>query len=344
LKKILYHIPYPSSTGAERWIYEGWRDAFEDMGHQCHPLTAFDSLENKVEIVRPDIFMTAVNIIDFSKQAKTLKRLREQGIKIFMWVHWPLVPSCRLAEPFLLSENLVDIYFGEREPEGMADFEEKIGKKYHVIPNAANKKLHYQVKAAEKYDYDLVYLGAKLPMKQWFFENILIPLSKKYRVGIFGPYWTVKDNVYRGIVKSFQYIRFEKGISYVNKLRIQVPPEEENLLYSSAKIALNFHERDEDCMQSHKIVNQRTFKIPACGGFQLCDDATGIRRYFNEDELVTVKPIKSEWLDTIEYYLNRPEEREKIRLQGNRRARNEHTYHNRVEQLLTLYQSVKEGI
>lgn len=338
--KILYHIPYPSATGADRWIYEGWRDGFHDLGHDVYEFTAFDPLLEKARQVRPDVFMTAVNLVDFKKNYQALVEMKEKGTKICMWIHWPLIATCQYEEEYVLNHDLVDVYFGEREPEGMADFESTVEKKYHVIPNAANKRNHFPAAPVQKYQYDLVYLGAKLPMKRWFFSNVLLPVSKKYRVGIFGPYWTLKDNFYRALTKSCAKIQFKSGVDFFNKLRIQIPADEENQLYSSAKICLNFHEREQDGVQSHIIVNQRTFKIPACGGFQICDHVKPIRRYFSDKELVMANYSAQEWFELIEYYIQNERERAMIREAGIKKALSEHTYHNRVNQLLNIYSSL----
>src|SRR5207248_8747832 len=64
------------------------------------------------------------------------------------------------------------------------------------------------------------------------------------------------------------------------------------LYYSSAKICLNFHEREPDGSQPHYIVNQRTFKIPACGGFQMCDEVPAIRKYFSDSEIVLLPLVR----------------------------------------------------
>jgi spore maturation protein CgeB len=239
------------------------------------------------------------------------------------------------------NNDIADVYFGEREPEGMADFEEVVGEKYHVLPNAANKKLHYPAKSTAKYQYDIVYLGSKLPMKKWFFDKVLIPLTKRYNVAIFGPNWTVKDNILRTGVKIFRTLNLRQGVDLLNKYRVLIPADEENLLYSSAKISLNFHEREPDGSQPHYILNQRTFKIPACGGFQICDEVSAIRKYFNEDELVTAAYDSKDWFDKIEYYLSHDNERKKIQKRGSKRALKDHTYHNRVDQIIELYRGIQ---
>jgi len=339
--KILYHIPYPTGTGADRWIYNGWRDAFVDLGHDFHELTAFDDLLQTAKKTKPDIFITWINLVNFEKESKNLVHLREKGVKIFMGIWWPMPPSLKDAEEHLLRYPLVDIYFGEREPEGMYDFEERFKAKYHVIPNAANRKHHFPGEHKEKYAYDIVYLGGKLPKKKWFFDNVLTPLRKKYKVGVFGPYWTFKDNFYRLLVKIFKKIHFRAGVNFFNKIRIQIPDDEENNLYTSAKICLNYHEREPDGSQPHYIINQRAFKIPACGGFQLCDKTPAMQNYFSNDEVATASATEAqEWLKLIDYYITNAKEREIIRQNGINRAIANHTYHNRVEQVIHLYSKI----
>jgi len=342
--KILYHIPNPRGIGADRWIYTGWKNAFTNLGHHVFELTAFDTLEEKGRAVAPDVFMTAVNLIDFTKDVPMLKEMRKNGTRVALWIHWPLVrdavKATEAAESCLLGENIADVYFGEREPEGMGDFEERTSKKYHVIPHGADRLFHFPVVPVSKYSYDIVYLGARLGHKRWFFDNVLRPLRRRHRVGIFGPYWTLKDNLLRAGQKACMKMKFRKGAELLNDLRITIPPDEENALYSSAKICLNFHEREPDGSQPHYIVNQRTFKICACGGFQICDHVPAIRKYFAEDELVMARIDKDDWLDKIDYYITHDKEREEIRRRGTDKALRDHTYHNRVKQLIDLLGSL----
>ncbi|MBM3206751.1 MAG: glycosyltransferase family 1 protein [Candidatus Staskawiczbacteria bacterium] len=82
--------------------------------------------------------------------------------------------------------------------------------------------------------------------------------------------------------------------------------EDENKLYSSAKISLNLHEQN-------KVIglNGRTFRIPACGGYQICDYVSEIYDFFRPDEIIMVK-TDADFFEAIEYYLLHNEERELI--------------------------------
>ena len=338
--RVLYHIPYPHGLGADRWIFEAWREGLLARGHEVHLFCDGERLAERVRVVEPDVFFTFINILDFDAERPTLQRMRARGTKVLVWVHWPLEPPVPPDRAEMLRrEDLADIYFGEREPEQMTRFEEETGKHYHVIPNAANPRLHFPVEPVRRYAYDIVYLGANLRKKRWFAENVLRPLRRKYRVGVFGPGWSAQDTVLRAWSKACKLVRAYPVARVIDRVRISIPPEAERELYSSAKISLNFHEREDDGSQPHYIVNQRTFKIPACGGFQICDHVPAIRRYFREDEVVLASLDRAEWFDKIEYFLQREPERKEIQRRGTQRAMDEHRSPNRVDALLALLTS-----
>ena len=336
--KVLYYIHHLNTTGADRWIYEGWRDAFKDLGHEFKELTIYDNMRRLALDFKPDILFIANHANVLVNHLDDLKWIRKLGTKVFFIAHWPMLE--KEINAIKNNEDIVDIYFGEREPESMHDFTRNTGKTYHLIPNAANRLVHFPVQPVTKYQYDIVYLGAKLPKKKWFFDNVLIPLTKKYKVGIFGPYWTLRDNLLRLCQKISKSTRLRSASDYLGKMRVYIPGEEENQLYSSAKICLNYHERELDGSQPHCIENQRTFKIPACGGFQICDETPFITRYFSKDEIVTASPTDSnDWFRKIDYYLKNPNERKKIQSNATARALKSHTYHNRVEHVIHLAKS-----
>lgn len=334
---ILYHIPNPRGTGADRWIYEGWRDAFVDMGYIFQTLTDYDKIDDKLRECNPDIFWTAYNLFDIVRGKDELKAMRARGVRVFMRLDWPRIDA---EIEVIKNEEVADLYFDERELESMSGFKEETGREYYTVPNAANKLFHYPGSFTAKYDFDIAYLGAKLPMKKWFFDEVLMPLTKRYKVGIFGPYWTLKDNLLRVGSKFCGKFKFRYGVDLLNSKRILVPADEENLLYSSAKISLNFHEREADGSQPHYILNQRTFKIPACGGFQICDEIPAVRKYFKEDELITAAYDPKDWFDKIEYYISNEKARKAIQKKGTERALADHTYHNRIEMIMKLYEAL----
>jgi spore maturation protein CgeB len=161
-------------------------------------------------------------------------------------------------------------------------------------------------------------------------------LRKKYNVKLYGPGWTAKDDFLRTTAYAARKIGLTGLNDRLSKLRITVPPQEENQLYSSAKICINLHEARTGAGKNRVILNERTFKIPACGGFEICDFVTPedvLRRYFKEDEMVYAKDAE-DWFRKIDHYMNHDDERERIRKKGSERALRDHLYTNRVRVIL----------
>ena len=329
---IFYHILYPNGLGADRWIYNGWKNAFEDLGHQIYPVSNEKEILEKSKLIKPDLLMTSYSLWNFRNFSLIENcKLKIENFKLAMFVDNDAIK----LSPLLRSNKWgqVDLYFGERSEEMMSGFEKLTGKKYHLIPNAADKTLHFPTAPVEKYKCDIAYVGAYLPKKKEQFKKLILPLTKKYDVRIYGPYWTWKEWVLLAGNKFSRKIKFYSLANWFNNKRMTLPPEDENKLYSSAKISLNLHERENG--RDYDLVNQRTFKIPACGGFEICDNVKSLRNFFTEDELVMAKN-GDDWFKKIDYYLTHKEERRAIQEKGTARALRDHTYHNRVKQLLHL--------
>lgn len=79
-------------------------------------------------------------------------------------------------------------------------------------------------------------------------------------------------------------------------------------------------------------VNERLFWIPGAGGFQIADENPLVREFYDEDEvpMATAEDFK----DVFEYYLNHPEKREAMAKKANERTMREHTYEQRITNIL----------
>lgn len=303
------------------------------LGHEFTALTNDDDLGACLRQVRPDLFMSQINVLDIANAEvrREVLAARKSGTKVMLQITWPWAPTFpKERETVLRHEDIADIYFGENEPEQMIRFERETGKKYCHVPNAANPKVHYPGAVDPRLQYDVVYLGANLRKKRWFAENVLPAVRKRWKLGVFGPGWSIRDNTLRAVSKGLRGVGLYSLAGRIDRLRISISEEQERDLYSSAKICLNFHEREDDGSQPHYIVNQRTFKIAACGGFQLCDAVPAIRKYFAEDELITAGLDPAEWMAKIEYYLSHEAERQAIQRKGTSRALADHMSTNRV--------------
>lgn len=82
-------------------------------------------------------------------------------------------------------------------------------------------------------------------------------------------------------------------------------------------------------------VNQRTFEIAGCGGFQLVPEQKDLPNFFVPGKEIATYGDASDLATKIRYYLAHEEERVAIAEAGRRRAHRDHTYAQRIAQMLS---------
>ncbi len=323
--------------GADRFIYNGYKYAWEDKGHDFFVFTEKDNLGQKLEETKPDLFFASFECLKIPQDTDVVKEYKKKDVKIFMGLN-PYFDKDPLRLAILKDPDFADIYYGNYNPKGMKNFELIIGKAYHLISLAADKNLYFPTPPEKKYECDIAFVGANLPRKKEIFKRRLLPLTKKYKVKIFGEGWTRQD-------KYFWYFltRLGKklGTDYFYNLRLkkELSLEDERKIYSSAKICLNFHEKLEGGEYISDI-NERTFKIPASGGFQIVDFIPLIKDHFEIDKEIVMPKSDEEYFEKIDYYLTHEKERKEIQKKGTAKVLRDHTYHNRVEQAISIYNTL----
>ncbi len=346
--RILFTIPSLESVYAARFIYEGLRNAFKDKGHDFRPFTSNDNLEKLLDSFQPDIFFYSLNFYHLKFiDLNILKKYRKKGLIVFCqlrsWNHLSDLPgsgdlSKNKKEVRAIKDGLAgDVFWHwfEQEEPMMKGFTEETGYKFETIHMAADKTIYYP-KYNKKFECDISYVGSFLPAKRAFFKKNLLPLKNKYDVKIYGSDWTFVNKMLGYAQKAGQYF----NINPLKKVRkFSLSFQDEKKVYSSAKICLNVHEAQ--VQKCNCEFNERTYKILACGGFELVDNVPLIRKYFSEKELVIAKNEK-DWHDKIDYYLRHPVERKKIAKAGMERVLKYHTYHNRAEQIIEIYKKSKK--
>jgi spore maturation protein CgeB len=332
--KVLYQLPYQDSTGADRWIADAWRGGFEYFGHQFEYWHAHHIDADAIAASGAGLLMTDIHQIDGLKDFAQLEALRAKGVKVAIWVHWPLDADIAYMAEDLKRRDIADVYYGERESDCMGDFETATGKRYLCLPNAADHRYHFPAPPDPLFAYDIVFLGTRLPRKKWMNELIEKRLQPRFRVGLFGQFWTRRNRMIAFVARAARKLRIMWLAGFIDRRRVQISLEMERVLYSSAKICINFHERCDDGSIDHSIVNQRTFKIAASGGFQVADDAPGVLRYFSPDEIVSLPLDQDLWVETIARYVADDATREEMRRRSTARAMGEHYSYHRVQILM----------
>lgn len=87
-------------------------------------------------------------------------------------------------------------------------------------------------------------------------------------------------------------------------------------------------------------VTQRTFDIPASGGFALTQYNESLEELFESDQLITYS-TKEELHDKAIFYLNKPELRKKVIDRCKEHVFNFHTFDNRITQIIPIIEQIK---
>ena len=343
--RVLYQIPSLETVYAARFIYEGYKDAFEDLGHEFRPLTADLDLERLLEDWRPQILISSLNFYNLRfLDLELLRRHRERGLVFFNQVRpWRQQADQPGAAGLEDAKDLVDLirrglagdvffHYMEQDDPSMAGFQAGTGYPFHTILLAANVKKFYP-DPDPRFAADVSFVGSYLPDKRRFLREHVMPLRAKYDVKLYGSDWTLADRALGFVQKAGQFL----NVGPLKRLRgLKLGLEDERKVYASSVVSLNVHEEHQ--RRYGGDFNERTLKILASGGFEICDWVKVLRRYFGEEELVMARDT-ADWFEKIDHFIRHPGERARYIEAGRRKVLAEHTYHNRVRQMLALYEA-----
>lgn len=144
--------------------------------------------------------------------------------------------------------------------------------------------------------------------------------------------------------RAFQVLVKQKRTPHTELLKLTLPQEilgsvlsdrEMIQMYSRSKINLGFsscgdtHQSDRRILQ----IRLRDFEVPMSGGFYMVEYMKELEEFFKIDREIVCYRDADDLLDKIKYYLTHEDERERIRLAGMQRVRQEHTWHKRFEMI-----------
>lgn len=83
-------------------------------------------------------------------------------------------------------------------------------------------------------------------------------------------------------------------------------------------------------------LNARAFEVAGCGGFQLVTHCEAVARHFEPGREIETFRDLAELRQKVRYYLEHDAERRAIAAAGQKRAHTEHTYRQRLQQMLNI--------
>jgi spore maturation protein CgeB len=280
-----------------------------------------EELVDRVKRDRPEyLFMVNGQFVKHDH----LREIRSLGTKIIVWfVDDPYEDE----QSIQISQN-VDFVFTV-DSSMLSYYQAASAKNAYFLPLAAETSSYYY--SSQIPEYELCLIGGLFLSRIKYFQALHATIqSHNYRYKFISPRTMTKGALKAMDNRVRQMVEFR---SYEKLLF----PSQVRQLYNSSKINLNIH-RD-----SPRIIplspNERTFNIGACRAFQLIDDKRPdlARLYEIGKEIITFSD-ENELVDKIDFYLQHDHERETIAEKAYQRTLSEHTYQNRLKQLMALVQ------
>jgi spore maturation protein CgeB len=186
------------------------------------------------------------------------------------------------------------------------------------LPLATDEDLYKNTSLTEDekkmHGYDICFVGMPFNNRIDVFNEL-----QEFNLGVFGDFWDMHRDRLKG--------NYFKGPATGDKVL---------KIYSASKIVMNIN-------HPHSVygVNTRTFDILSCGAFEIMDYKQGIEDLFDVgNEIVCYHDVR-ELKALVRYYLDHPAKRKDIAEKGCLKTRKQHTWAQRVKEIITVLQSKK---
>lgn len=254
----------------------------------------------------------------------TLRVARQQGIcclnvypDVSVFTHGPRIPECMPLYDHIFTTKS----FGAR------DLHEHFGlTNVTFLPHGFDPEVHRPFDSRsplnESLTCDVSFIGTWSPKKEALLHHVLTQV-KGAAVKIWGARWDLAKSA---AVRANAVGRHIMGILY--PMAVQ---------HTLVNVAILSEARTGS--SSGDKTTSRTFNIPAAGGFMLHERTDELLQFFEEGKEIACFEDANELADKVKYYIEHPEERERIRLAGHRRCITEYSVDRRAQRILDWYAS-----
>ncbi|GAB4361440.1 MAG: glycosyltransferase [Deltaproteobacteria bacterium] len=244
-----------------------------------------------------------------------LRKMRDDGRRVVFW----FVEDHRLFRYWEETAARYDLFFRIQKGAFPRELSQAGQMRSHYLPPAADETIFHpgplSEEDADTYGSPLSFLGAGYYNRRRFF-NLL--LSRPFK--IWGTGWPQNEPLYRHV---------QKGGKRVDSL-------EASKIFRGTQVNLNLHSSTshEGVNPFGDFVNPRTFEIAACSAFQLVDHRSLLPDLFLPGEEIVCFSGREDFLEQVDHYLSRPEERSAFGAAGRERVLREHTYRDRMREAM----------
>lgn len=261
-------------------------------------------LLTRIHAEEPDWILV---ILGSQVSPKTLVKIKNT-MKIPL-ICWSQDALSNLGRQYVLSGCYDKVYF--KDPYMVRTFNNYLaGTKYLYLPEACNPKEHYKEELVDI--PDLYRADITTAATLYYFRQGILEQLNEFDVKVWGnvPDWLMQRNVGK-------------------LMRRQIRLNEKRLAFSGSKIVLNTLHYSEI-----ESVNCRCFEVAGCGAFQLMSYSPDVVNCFEPDREIVFFSNTAELKRKIKYYLDNEDERMLIAENAMRRAHSEHTYVNRLKEIV----------
>lgn len=248
--------------------------------------------------------------------ASAIGEVRKAGYKIFYWVDSPAAGS--QAKDLLAGLKFADeIFTSDPTKEFMSNLFHP--SQYHFLPVGGDPDIYHPIAGCKK-EYDVVFVGSFSPQTGdgVIRSEIMTNISKKYKTAVFGNY-------------ADYWSRFYPGLRDLIVSSKPLPASEVNEIYNKSKIVLGIYTTFH-----YDMVSGRTHEAALAGAFQIVDWRSGLDKLYPQGLISRYNYVR-EINGLIDYWIERPEERERIAAKAREHALANNTWRHRAEEMLGYF-------
>ena len=243
-----------------------------------------------------------------------LDRMRRFGILTCFW----FVEDYREFPYWKAVAGRYDHFFAIQKQEVFETPEEV---NFHYLPLGCDPAVHRHLELGdsdrERFASDVSFVGSGYYNRRMFLQGLL-----GFDLKIWGTDWDLISPLARAVQENGRRVSVRETVTIFNGSKVNI-----NLHSSTYHKGIN---------PTGDFVNPRTFEIASCQGFQAVDPRSHLSELLEPNrEIVCFEDIE-DLKEKIAYYLSHPEERRDIAVQGQTRAHKDHTYRQRMAEVIRV--------
>ncbi|MET3698899.1 spore maturation protein CgeB [Bacillus oleivorans] len=304
-----------SGKGIYPHIEKSIEDAFLAFNHtisKIEPVYSPDTIET-INRLNPELVLS---IVGHKMDPKLIKFIKKREMNLCIWL---------TEDPFYMdySMKIIEDYdFIFTVDLGAFEFYKKMFPNKHIfhLPLGTDPSIYYPEPADKLFDLCLV--GYPYPERIDLVNHILKTTS--YSIILAGPLW-------KGVIRNINNL---KKMNIIGKW---IEPSTVREIFNRSKIILNPHRSSQFAKNKNtlniesKSINNRTFDIAACGGFQLISDKPDIEQHFDHPCEMVSFSNEDNCIDLIHHFISDEKKRNDYSHHAHRRVLNNHTFLHRIQ-------------